>query len=63
MNQMNGEAVIEVISTDERKRRKLVRRSHFMTILAAWLITVPATALLSALLFFALNAMKTFSVS
>jgi PiT family inorganic phosphate transporter len=60
MTQMNGEAVIQDISTDERKRRKLVRRSHFTTILAAWLITVPATALLSALLFYALNAIKTF---
>jgi phosphate/sulfate permease len=28
-----------------------VRRSHFMTIVAAWLITVPAAALLSAGLF------------
>jgi len=29
----------------------VVRRSHLLTILAAWLITVPATALLSAGLF------------
>ncbi|EYD71741.1 inorganic phosphate transporter [Limimaricola hongkongensis] len=35
----------------ERARRKLVRRSHFMTIIAAWVITVPAAALLSALCF------------
>jgi len=28
--------------------RKLVRRSHFLTIIAAWLITVPAAALLAA---------------
>lgn len=32
----------------ERARRKLVRRSHFLTIIAAWVITVPAAALLSA---------------
>ncbi|MEZ5750967.1 MAG: anion permease [Paracoccaceae bacterium] len=32
---------------EERTRRKVVRRSHLMTILAAWIITVPATALLS----------------
>ena len=36
---------------EERRRRKLVRRSHFMTIIAAWVITVPAAALLSALIF------------
>lgn len=40
---------------EERRRRKLVRRSHFMTILAAWVITVPAAALLSAIIFFILN--------
>ncbi|MGB0920505.1 MAG: inorganic phosphate transporter [Alphaproteobacteria bacterium] len=42
-------------STEERSRRKLVRRSHFMTIVAAWLITVPASALLSGLLFLGLQ--------
>ncbi|WP_299732204.1 inorganic phosphate transporter [uncultured Tateyamaria sp.] len=36
---------------EERRRRKLVRRSHFMTIIAAWVITVPAAALLSATIF------------
>jgi len=35
------------IAPEERRRRKLVRRSHFMTIAAAWVITVPAAALLS----------------
>ena len=40
----------------ERKRRKLVRRSHFMTIIAAWIITVPAAAILSAVIFFLINA-------
>ncbi|HUS95807.1 MAG TPA: inorganic phosphate transporter, partial [Hyphomicrobiaceae bacterium] len=38
---------------EERRRRKLVRRSHFIGILAAWVITVPAAAGLSALLFLA----------
>ncbi len=37
---------------EERRRRKLVRRSHFMTIIAAWLVTVPAAALLSGAIFF-----------
>lgn len=41
---------------EENSRRKLVRRSHFMTIIAAWLITVPATAALSAACFFLLRA-------
>jgi len=40
---------------EERRRRKLVRRSHFMTIIAAWIITVPAAALLSAILFVLIN--------
>ncbi|MFW2589871.1 inorganic phosphate transporter [Sagittula sp. SSi028] len=40
---------------EERRRRKLVRRSHFMTIIAAWIITVPAAALLSAGLFAVIN--------
>jgi PiT family inorganic phosphate transporter len=39
---------------EEIKRRKLVRRSHFMTIASAWVITVPAAALLSALVYLVL---------
>ena len=35
---------------EERHRRHLVRRSHERTILGAWLITVPAAALLAAAL-------------
>ncbi|PHQ68979.1 MAG: anion permease [Sneathiella sp.] len=30
------------------RRKKLVRRSHFMTIIAAWIVTVPCAALLAA---------------
>ncbi|MDQ0319284.1 PiT family inorganic phosphate transporter [Pararhizobium capsulatum DSM 1112] len=33
---------------DELHRRRLVRRSHFLTIIGAWVITVPISALLSA---------------
>ncbi len=40
----------------KRKHRKLVRRSHFLTIIAAWVITVPAAAFLSACIFYMLNA-------
>ncbi len=36
-------------------RRKLVRRAHFITIIAAWLITVPASALLAAVVYYALT--------
>ncbi|MFA3916289.1 inorganic phosphate transporter [Ruegeria hyattellae] len=41
---------------EERRRRKLVRRSHFMTILAAWVITVPAAAILSGIIFYLISA-------
>lgn len=40
---------------EDEKRRMLVRRSHFMTIIAAWVITVPLAAILSAALFFVLD--------
>lgn len=43
-------------SPQERRRRKLVRRSHFLTIIAAWLITVPAAAILSAGIFFVITS-------
>ncbi|MEC9368584.1 MAG: inorganic phosphate transporter, partial [Pseudomonadota bacterium] len=43
---------------DELIRRKLVRRSHFAVVIAAWLITVPAAAALSALMFFLLSALR-----
>ena len=35
-------------------KRKLVRRRHLMTIVAAWVITVPSVAILSGLIFFGL---------
>ena len=61
----NNEMVRQVVDKEalkskkkKRKHRKLVRRSHFMTIIAAWVITVPAAALLSAMIFFILNAMS-----
>ncbi|HZG27313.1 MAG TPA: anion permease [Ensifer sp.] len=33
---------------EEARRRYLVRRSHFLTIIAAWVITVPVAAILAA---------------
>lgn len=51
------------LSKKERKslksvyRQELVKRSAFMRIIAAWLITVPVSAFLGALLFFAIRGM------
>jgi PiT family inorganic phosphate transporter len=45
-----------VYAPEERRRRKLVKRSHFMTIIAAWVITVPAAAILSAIIFLIINS-------
>jgi len=47
------------IAPEERRRRKLVRRSHFMTIIAAWVVTVPAAALLSGGIFLVLSLIET----
>ena len=41
-----------VRNREDQCRRHLVRRAHFMTIIAAWVITVPAAAVLSAALYF-----------
>lgn len=46
------------VPTEERKRRKLVRRVHFLGIAAAWVVTVPATAILSAVIFLMLRALS-----
>ncbi|HET8728760.1 MAG TPA: anion permease [Alphaproteobacteria bacterium] len=43
------------IKLEKARKRKLVRRSHLLTIVAAWLVTVPASALLSAGLYWALR--------
>ena len=40
------------------RRKKLVRRRHLLTIVAAWLVTVPAAAVLSALLFLAFRVLS-----
>ena len=42
--------------SEKRVYRKLVRRSHFLTIIAAWVITVPAAAILSGFLFIILDS-------
>ena len=43
------------VDQEELQSRKLVRRSHFIGIVAAWAITVPSAAGLAALIFFAVQ--------
>ena len=43
------------VPPEERKRRLLVRRSHMVTVAAAWIITVPASAALSAVVYLVLD--------
>ena len=38
-------------------RKELVKRSQVMRIVSAWVITVPATALMAAMIFFMLRGM------
>jgi PiT family inorganic phosphate transporter len=40
------------------RRRKLVRRGHLMTIAAAWVVTVPATAVMAGALFFLIDSFQ-----
>ncbi len=42
----------------EWRKRRLVRRSHFLTIVAAWLISVPVTAMISAAIYWGLILIK-----
>ena len=51
---------LSALPIEERTRRKVVRRSHLMTFLSAWLITVPATAALSAGLFWSATVLAGF---
>ena len=43
-------------SPEVARQRRLVRRAHVTTIAAAWVITVPATAVLAALIFYLIRA-------
>ncbi len=51
------------LTKQERKRlqsvyrHELVKRSHLMKIVAAWLVTVPVSGLLAALLYFTIRGM------
>lgn len=44
------------VNPDERQRRKLVRRSHLMSMLGAWVITLPCSAGLATVINFAMLA-------
>ncbi len=52
----NSDPERPAIPREERRRRKLVRRSHVLTIGAAWVVTVPAAALLSAAVFWLISS-------
>lgn len=52
----NKESAVQFdIAKKEIQRRKLVRRSHFIVIVTAWIVTVPASATLSAIIFYILD--------
>ena len=60
LNEMGPEAVITAAQQRRLKKalkRQLVKRSHILKIVSAWLITVPVSAVLSALFYFALRGM------
>jgi PiT family inorganic phosphate transporter len=38
----------------DMRRRRLVRRAHVLTIVTAWMVTVPASALLAAVIHYLL---------
>jgi PiT family inorganic phosphate transporter len=43
------------VNNGKIRNRKLVRRSHFLTIIAAWLVTVPLTACLAMVVYICLS--------
>lgn len=45
---------LKPVDQEDVRKRRLVRRSHLRAIVAAWVVTVPAAATLSALMFFAI---------
>jgi PiT family inorganic phosphate transporter len=63
LRELKGRRTEGVITKRERKslkrvyRKELVKRSAALKIVAAWLITVPVSALMAAMLFFTLRGM------
>lgn len=47
----------KAVNVDEQKRRRLVRRSHILTIMGAWAVTLPVSAGLAAVIYRAMFAL------
>lgn len=54
--QLNETAEEAIANYNKRERRRLVRRQHVLGIAAAWVITVPASAALAAVIYAVLTA-------
>lgn len=54
-DEISAKVSTEIPDQAEIRKRILVRRSHFLTIITAWVITVPAAAVLSGGIFFVLS--------
>ena len=54
-HQLNDTAEEAFAELDRRIKRKLVRRKFLYSIATAWIITVPASALMSATIYFILS--------
>jgi PiT family inorganic phosphate transporter len=52
---LTGKDYLAPRDQDEVRKRRLVRRSHLWAIVAAWVVTVPAAATLSGLMFLAVG--------
>jgi len=49
---------VKQISAKKSEKRKLVRRSHLLNIVLAWVLTVPLAALLAAVIFYIIEGMS-----
>ena len=58
MHQQRPKGRVRSLLRAELSRRKLVRRSHFLGIIAAWVITVPSAAGLAAVIFLCADWMR-----
>jgi PiT family inorganic phosphate transporter len=50
-SQLNGTPEKAILNYAKREKRRLVRRQHVYAIAAAWVVTVPAAAMLAAALY------------
>ncbi len=57
-NGQAGHAKLRQPTKQDVQRRKLVRRAHFTVIVAAWLVTVPASATLAGVIFLCISAFQ-----